>query len=273
MRIGRLVVLGTMAAGLWAQSAPEQPDAERTRESLVQLLEHYPPSLRGVLALDPGLLGNQAYLAPYPALASFLAAHPDVVRNSSYYIGRYADSRYQLGHAAQAAEMWRDILSDLGVFAGFGMAIGLLTWLIRTLIDYRRWQRLSKVQTEVHAKLMDRFTSNEDLLAYVQSPAGKRFLESSPITLDAGPRSMGAPLGRIMWSLQAGMVLLAAGVGLQVAAGQLTDDASQPLHVLGILGIAVGVGFVVSSLISFLLSQRLGLIEQLPGRMDNGSQG
>jgi len=46
----------------------EQPDAQRAKEELSALLDRYPPSLRGVLALDPGLLGNQLYLAPYPAV-------------------------------------------------------------------------------------------------------------------------------------------------------------------------------------------------------------
>ena len=32
----------------------EQPDAERTRGELSELLQRYPPSLRGALALDPG---------------------------------------------------------------------------------------------------------------------------------------------------------------------------------------------------------------------------
>jgi len=268
-----------MAVCLWAQPARdsgrdlEQPDAERTRESLSQLLEHYPPSVRGVLALDPSLMSNPAYMAPYPALTTFLNSHPDVARNPTYYVGRYADTRFQMTHTAQVAEMWQRMLGDLSVFAGFGMAIALLIWLIRTLIDYRRWQKLSKVQTEVHTKLLDRFTSNEDLLAYVQSPAGKKFLQSAPIALDAGPRSMGAPLGRILWSLQAGLVVLAAGVGMQVAAGQISDEGAQPLHVLGIMGMAVGIGFAVSAFVSFLISQRLGLIEPAAVRPDSGAEG
>src|ERR1035437_9851103 len=48
----------------------EQPDAQRTREELSRLLEHYPPTLRNVFATDPSLLSNQAYLAPYPALVN-----------------------------------------------------------------------------------------------------------------------------------------------------------------------------------------------------------
>jgi hypothetical protein len=108
---------------------------------------------------------------------------------------------------------------------------------------------------------MDRFTANNDLLAYIQSPAGTRFLQSTPIALDAAPRSMGAPLGRILWSVQGGVVLVAAGIGLWVVSGQVGDDGAQPLHALGVIGIALGLGFAASAIISFVISRRLGLIE------------
>jgi hypothetical protein len=252
----------------WAQAPKsatvvtvEQQDAQRTKEELARLLEHYPPSLRSVLALDPGLLGNQSYLAPYPALVSFLNAHPEIERDPSFYVGDGAFPRSPRDHAAQVVDLWRDLITGLAVFAGFGMGIGLLVWLIRTLVDYRRWNRLAKVQTEVHTKLLDRFTANNDLFAYIQSPAGSKFLQSSPIMLDAAPRSVGAPLGRILWSVQGGVVLMAGGIGLQVVSARVADDASQPLHALGVLGIALGLGFLVSAIISFVISQRLGLIE------------
>ncbi len=251
------------AAAVQLQTSPivEQPDAQRTREELSALLERYPPALRSVLALDPSLLGNQPYLALYPALVSFLNAHPEIARNPSFYLGGGPGGRLNQDRAEQTLNMWRDVLGGLAVFTGMGMAIGLLVWLIRMLVDYRRWSRLAKVQTDVHTKLLDRFTANDDLLAYMQSPAGAKFLESSPITLDAAPRSVGAPLGRILWSVQGGVVLMAGGIGLQVVSGRVAGDASQPLHALGVLGIALGLGFVISAIISFVISQRLGLIE------------
>jgi hypothetical protein len=140
------------------------------------------------------------------------------------------------------------------------MGIGLLTWLIRTFLDYRRWHRLSTVQTSVHTKILDRFSQNEELLAYIQSPAGARFLESSPIMLDPGPRGVAAPLGRILWSLQAGLVVSAAGLGLQYAAKGMTDGQGEPLHILGILGVALGLGLVASAGVSYFLSGRMGLL-------------
>jgi hypothetical protein len=265
---------GAAAVQAPAKIAGEQPDAQRTKEELSALLDRYPPTLRGVLALDPGLLGNPSYLAPYPALVSFLNTHPEVERNPAFYVGGGGDPRYTQDHATQIIDVWRNVLGGLGVFAGFGMAIGLLVWLIRTLIDYRRWSRLAKVQTDVHTKLLDRFASNADLLAYIESPAGVRFLQSSPITLDAGSRNVGAPLGRILWSVQGGIVLVAGGIGLQVVSGQVTDaTGAQPLHVLGVLAIALGLGFVLSAIISFALSRRLGLIETTPAASRTESPG
>ena len=237
----------------------EQPDAQRAKEELSRLLERYPPSLRGVFGLDPTLLSNPAYLAPYPALVSFLNQHPEIARNPGFYVD-VPDNRPR-DRDSQIVGLWGDVLGGMAALAGFAMGIGLLTWLIRTLIDYRRWNRLAKVQTDIHTKLLDRFTANEDLLAYIQSPAGSKFLQSSPIALDPGSRSVGAPLGRILWSVQGGVVLMAAGIGLQVVSNRVSGEASQPLHALGLLGIALGLGFVVSAIISFMLSHRLGLIE------------
>ena len=281
MGIGGILEVGLWAASLmalapslaWAQPARntvpatpvapiaiEQPDANRTRDELTRLLEHYPPTLRNVFATDPSLLGNQAYLAPYPALVTFLNAHPEIQRTPAYYVGSNDHFRRQDNQGA-SERMWERLLENLSVFAGFAMAIGLLTWLIRTVLDYRRWHRLTNIQTDVHTRLLDRFTGNDEVLAYIKSPAGSKFLESSPITLDAGARSVGAPLGRILWSVQAGLVLMAGGIGLDIIGGRVSSEAAQPINAMGILGIALGVGFVLSSLVSFLISHRLGLIE------------
>jgi hypothetical protein len=62
--------------------------------------------------------------------------------------------------------------------------------------------------------------------------------------------------------VQGGVVLVAAGIGLQVVGGRVSYDASQPLRALGILAMALGFGLVVSAVVSFMISRRLGLIGQ-----------
>lgn len=286
MRIKRVVGFGMLAICSlgWAQpqATPriptpksfglEQPDARRTKDELHQLLGRYPPTLQTVLAIDPGLIGNESYLAPYPELAGFLSAHPEISRNPSFYLtaGPGPFTFRVQDHEERALEIWRDVSDEVAVFLGFGMGIGLLVWLIRTLVDYRRWNRLTRTQTDFHSKLLDRFTANNDLLAYIQSPAGSRFLQSAPITLDAAPRSVGAPLGRILWSVQGGVVLIAAGIGLSIVSGRVGEDAAQPLHALGVVAIALGIGFAASAIISFVISRLLGVIE---GRVPDPGSG
>ena len=239
----------------------DQPDAHRTHEELNRLLERYPPTLKNVLGMDHSLLTNQAFLAPYPALQNFLNAHPEIVRDPAFYVGSSYTFRDVRDNSTPTERISSRLIENLTIFSGFALAGGVLAWLIRTLIDYRRWNRLTKVQTDVHTKILDRFTGSEELLAYIKSPAGSKFLESTPINLDAGPRSIGAPLGRILWSVQAGLVLVAGGIGLDFVSGSIPEEASQAIHAMGILGIALGGGFVVSAGVSYFISHRLGLIE------------
>jgi hypothetical protein len=53
---------------------------------------------------------------------------------------------------------------------------------------------------------------------------------------------------------------MAAGVGLDLVGERVRYEAAQPLRALGILGMALGLGLVISAVISFLISRRLGLI-------------
>ncbi len=266
-RVAGLVVAGLMAVAGFAQKpvAVERPDSQRIRDEFVEILGKYPPTVRAVLSLDPALIGNKEYLQPYPALAEYLTSHPEVARDPVFYVGRMGrEFQFSTGAGGDERSRLDRILSDLGVFAGFGMAIGLFTWLIRTLLDYRRWHRLANVQTNVHTKLLDRFTSNEDLMAYMQTPSGAKFLESSPISLDPGPKQMGAPQSRILWSVQVGFVLVALGIGFRMAGLGIDTESDQTMKVLGTLALALGVGFAGSALISWAISLRMGLLDKKP---------
>jgi hypothetical protein len=244
--------------------APEAPrvadwdNAQRTRDRLREILNQYPPSLTLVLRLDPSLLASQAYLAPYPTLAAFLAQHPEVAHNPSFFVG---DSRV----ATPDSTRWQTMrgMSEMSVTFSvtlfFVTALGVMTYLARSVMDHRRWLHASKVQTDAHNKLFDRMSSNDELLAYIQSPAGQRFLTSTSV-VEPESRAVGAPIGRILWSMQMGVVLALAGVGLWVGKVTVIEELAETMQVVGTLAIAVGIGFIVSALLSWALSHRLGLI-------------
>ncbi|HTM24199.1 MAG TPA: hypothetical protein VL225_03345 [Vicinamibacterales bacterium] len=258
-----------------AATARDTVNAEDTRQRLEDVLKEYPPSLPRILHLDPTLLDNAAYLQPYPELAAFLTQHPEVKHNPSYFLGDYEgnnrDPRFRLTPQDRAIDMWRSTIEGFTIGTVLLGVASALIWLIKTLVEYRRWSRLSKIQTDVHNKLLDRFTSNEDLLAYIQTPAGRKFLESSPIPLDS-PRSISAPLGRILWSAQAGAVLTVLGIGFEVVSQSTLEEIAAPLAALGAVIIALGIGFVVSALLAYMLSRRFGLMHD-PGAVPPEARG
>src|SRR6266545_3587081 len=236
--------------------------ADETRRELEQLLRQYPPALPRILRLDPSLLGNPGYLEPYPALSAFLAQHPEIGHNPGYFFAEYdnsGDPRYRQTAQDRAVDMWRNAIQGFTIGTVILAVAGGVMWLIKTLIEHRRWSRLSKIQTDVHNKLLDRFTSNEDLLAYIQTPAGRRFLESAPIPLDS-PRAINAPLGRILWSAQAGAVLTVLGLGVTLVSRNSLEEVAAPIAAFGVVIIALGLGFIVSAFLAYVLTRRFGLM-------------
>lgn len=244
-----------------AVSTAMQMDAEEMRRALEAVLQQYPPSLPRILKMDPTLLTNEGYLQPYPQLASFLKEHPQVAHNPAYFFSQFGEnnSYYRETPQDRAVNMWRSTIEGFTI-AGVALAIfSGVAWLIKTLVDHRRWSRLSKIQTEVHNKVLDRMQSNEDLLAYIQTPAGRRFLESAPIPIES-PRAIGAPVGRILWSAQAGAVLTVLGIGIEIVASNSLEEVAPPLAAMGAIVLALGAGFLVSAALAYVLTRRFGLL-------------
>jgi hypothetical protein len=242
-------------------------DAEQTREALRALLSRYSPTIGRVLALDPTLLQNPVYLEPYPELIAFLQQHPEVARNGADFLSDFRPSYYrEPDHDTQVIRMWEGIFQGTAIFLVFAVITGALVWLVKTLVDYRRWYRLSKVQTEAHNKLLDRFTANEELLAYITTPSGKRFLESAPIMLDNGSASIGAPVKRILWAIEIGVVMVCLGIGIYFAQVAAPREVSLVLFAVSIIVTALGIGFVLASGASYLLSRRMGVLNGAASR-------
>jgi 4-amino-4-deoxy-L-arabinose transferase-like glycosyltransferase len=138
--------------------------------------------------------------------------------------------------------------------------LGALIWLIRILLENRRWGRIFTMQTNVHGKLIDRFGNNEELLSYMNTEAGKRFLEAAPIPIGFEPdRRVPAALSRVLVPLQIGVVLTLLGIGL-LALRHSLREISSPLLVFGIVMLMPGVGFIISAGITWMLAARLGLM-------------
>jgi hypothetical protein len=241
------------------------------------------PTLSTVLASDPSLLANQEYIArSNPELAKFLGAHPEVARNPDFYL--FADITGSHGRRVEGLQrrLWperfhegntavRDFLQTLVSSLAFLVLLGSLLWLIRTLIDNRRWGRIFKMQSEVHGRLIERFGTNEELLSYMGTDAGKRFLEAAPIPVDFDrDRRVPAVLSRVLLPLQAGVVMTLLGAGLLGLRHSLPEVAA-PLLVFGMVVLMPGIGLILSAGVTWIVAGRLGLMPK--GVDDAAGQG
>jgi hypothetical protein len=237
-----------------------EQNAWNTQQDLWRIMRQYPPAVGEIIQRDPSLLGKADYMSAYPNLAAFIGEHPEITRNPGFYFGTYEFRERTTGD--RAINMMEEILAGMAVGTGLLGLAGVFIWLVKTIVDHRRWLRTSKVQVEMHGKLLDRLTTNEDLLAYAQSPAGSRFLESTPIALEAEARAS-APVGRIIWSMQAGIVLMALGGGLFLVQTSAIEEVRQSLSVIQAVVGSVGAGLLVSAVAAYVVSGRLGI---LPGK-------
>ncbi len=238
-------------------------DAQETRREFFELLRRYPPAVARVMKLDPSLMHNESYLTTYPLIADFISRHPEIPQNTSFYLEQVHGGDDWRQPENPRLDLIQGTLAGLAGLTAFAIVLSTLIWLIKTTIEQRRWSRLSKIQAEVHSKLMDRFSSNDELLTYVQTPSGRRFLESGPSPLQEAPspRTIAAPFARILWSVQIGIVMLAVSLGLLFVSSHTVEETRDFFFIFGCLALALGTGFTVSAAASYFLSRKLGLFD------------
>jgi hypothetical protein len=271
-----------------AATAPTSQELQRevdamaaTQQQLIKLLR-LSPTLTSVVAHDPSLLSNQEYVSRNnPELAQFLAAHPEVARNPEPYLFNHQEGqgsrRDQVLQRAVWPEMvqpanepWRsrpaseEFISDMSGVLAFACFLGTLIWLIRQLSENRRWNRIFKLQSEVHGRLIDKFSSSQELAAYMETEAGKRFLEAAPIPVGfEQEKRIPNAIARVLTPLQIGIVLVLLGLGCYLLRSASTDT-NIPMLVFGTLALMPGLGFIISAGVTWVLAGRLGLMPTNP---------
>src|SRR5687768_9058376 len=136
------------ATGVDVAAGPATParNSHEVRSEFSTLLRESPSELATILALDPTLLSNDAFLAGYPELSRFVGEHPEVRRNPRFYLAEFPVSD---GSGFDRA------IEPILIFSTFAIIAFAISWLIRTLIDHRRWSRLARTQSDVHNKILE----------------------------------------------------------------------------------------------------------------------
>jgi hypothetical protein len=134
----------------------------------------------------------------------------------------------------------------------FGGSVAVF-WVVFSTI---RRLKVARAQAEVHSKLIERLGSSQELLTFLETESGKQLVAS--IGIEQRGRE---PYGRILTSVQAGVILLFVGIALLILGGQFAN-AAEGFFILGGLAVALGVGFLISAGLSYRLSKAFGLFER-----------
>jgi hypothetical protein len=138
------------------------------------------------------------------------------------------------------------VLVTLAMFFGVG-------WIVRMTQQHRRQLKLAQMHVDLQTRLVERFANSQELLEYLRTDAARNLVETAP----AEPAS---PYSRILASIQTGLVLLLGGGAMLVLSG-MVSEAAEGLTVFGVIGFALGLGFLISAAVSYWLSRTWGLVE------------
>ena len=141
------------------------------------------------------------------------------------------------------------ILMFITVFGGFVAPV----WVIFSTV---RRVKVARVQSEIHSKLIEKIGSSPEFLTFLGSESGKQLVAA--LGIEQPGRD---PYGRLLSSVQAGVILLFVGLAFLILGGHFTN-AAEGFFILGGLAVALGAGFLISAGLSYRLSKSFGLFEQ-----------
>lgn len=139
---------------------------------------------------------------------------------------------------------WKGV-AVLGVLVPIS-SFGLVAFVVWMLV--RNSQAKRRAWTEFHKQLLDKFASGGEFAQFLDTKGGQRLLEG------LWSQQVNAK-ERILRSMRGGVVLTILGLGTLGL-----SYAGHHLLVPGVLILALGIGFLVSTAISYRLSNKLGLL-------------
>ena len=139
--------------------------------------------------------------------------------------------------------------TEIVVFPILLFLVGFVVW---TIFSSIRRYKTTKLQAGLQTKLLDKFGTGQELLAYVQSDAGKQFLES--LTMEQR-----TPYGRILGAAQASVILILLGLAFLFLRGRVAA-ADEGFLVFGTVVLSLGIGFGIAAALSYVLSKTFGLL-------------
>ena len=142
-----------------------------------------------------------------------------------------------------------DFLEVLTIVVPLTVAALLLAW-VAWLVGRRGQERL-RGKLDLQRRMLEKFGTASEFVAFAESESGRRFLETLSTEHAVHAQS-------ILGSIRKGAVLTLLGIGLMAV--PVLDSEFEPAAVFGVIALAAGIGFLVSGWASYRLSRSWGLL-------------
>jgi len=123
-------------------------------------------------------------------------------------------------------------------------------WVVWIILEWRKLRYKSGLQS----KMVDKFPTAQEFNDFLQSREGNKFLNFLKF-------NGLAPREKILSSLSKGIILSMFGISL-IILGQIFTEEMKYFIAFGIVIVALGLGFLISTFISYKLSKKWGIINE-----------
>ena len=138
-----------------------------------------------------------------------------------------------------------EVLVPVIVAPSFFFLVGWAIWMI---VQWRQY----KYRMNIQLKMLDKVTSGAELIQFAASKAGSRFIASMELQ-SVGIRD------RIISAVYKAVILLGLGGVIFALRGTL-ETVTVAFTILGSLLMALGLGYIVATVLSYRLALRWGMI-------------
>ncbi len=152
------------------------------------------------------------------------------------------------------------MMETLAIIFVMPILFGSAAYIFKAFLNFLQQRKLINRQAELSFKLIDSYNGSPELLAKVDG-----LMDLSPGVLET-PQS-GLAHGRILTSTQAGVILACLGVAFLLLQYSV-PEAAQGFAVFGALFLAIGSGFLLSSLAAYFMARRWGLLPAPPAETE-----
>lgn len=130
------------------------------------------------------------------------------------------------------------------------MMILFWAYVVWAILEWRK----TRYKSQIQSKIVDKFQSVQEFSEFLQSKEGNKFLNFLKF-------SGLAPKEKILAALTKGVILIMLGIAL-IVVGQFFSGEMRYFTGSGIVIIALGLGFLISTFISYALSKKWGIIDE-----------